>query len=278
MRGLGWLIGRGCVIVLGLALVALSVACVSDEGPRMRAQGSSTEAVRARGVLRVGVRQDLPRFAYLEPMTNRWDGFEVALARELAAALLGDPSKLELVRVTETQRVPYLRDDVVDVVVAQLTRETSADIAVSTPYLVAGVGLLVPRSRATVSLDELARAPVCAVKRSAALEALRARLPAATPLLVDASTDCLTALASGAAAAMAGELPLLVRFALEDPSTVILPSLLREQALVVGVAAGNADLLQAVNETLANLRGSSRWSALHQQYFDGLLAAVQPPS
>jgi polar amino acid transport system substrate-binding protein len=263
---------------LGVALLALSVACALTEAPRTPEAGAGTDAIRARGILRAGVRQDLPRFAYLEPMTNHWDGFEVALARELAAAILGDPAKLELVRVTETQRAPYLRDGAVDVVIAQLTRETSADIEVSTPYLVAGVGLLVPRSRASASIDELARATVCAVKRSPALEALNVAMPAATPLAVDASPDCLTALASGAAAAMAGELPLLVRFALEDPSTVILPSLLREQALVVGVSAGNADLLRAVNATLANLRASGRWSALHRRYFDGLLAAVQPPA
>lgn len=229
-------------------------------------------------MLRVGLRQDLPRFAYLEPMTNRWDGFEVALARELAAALLGSADQLELVRVTDTQRVPYLRDGSVDIVVAQLTRGTSAEIATSSPYFVSGIGVLVPRERSGASLQELTASPVCAVKRSAALDALRTAAPSADTVLVDAPTECLLALGAGRAGAMAGDLPSLVRLALEDPSTAILPTLLREQPLVVGIPLGQSDLLDAVNLALAALRQNGRWTALHRQYFEGLLPAAQPPT
>jgi polar amino acid transport system substrate-binding protein len=270
----GWLF-----LVLGAVLIASGpLACAISPPPRTTVQGASIEAIRERGVLRAGLRQDLPRFAYLEPMTNRWDGFEVAIARELAAAILGDPGKLELVRVTDTQRVPYLRDGSVDIVVAQLGRTTSSDIAVSRPYFVSGVGALVPRSGAGVTFDDVRAGPMCVVKRSTALDALRATVPTAGTLLVDTPTECLPALAAGSVAAAVADLPTLVRLALEAPPTAILPTLLEEQPLVVGVPTNQPDLLRSVDEALSAIRESGRWAALHRQYFEGLLPLSQPPA
>ena len=265
-------------LLLGVVLITILAAACAAPGPSSSAvKGTSIDAIRARGVLRAGLRQDLPRFAYLEPRTNRWDGFEVALARELAAALLGDPHKLELVRVTDTQRVPFLRDGSVDVVVAQLKRDTSSEIEVSDPYFVSGIGFLAARARSDTSVSELMAGPLCVAKRSWPLETLRIAAPSAGTLLVDASTECLPALAAGHASAMVADLPTLVRLALEDLRFGIHPALLREEPLVVGMPKDQPDLRRAVDTTLRVLQDSGRWTMLHRQYFDRLLPPTPPP-
>ncbi|MCS6801501.1 MAG: transporter substrate-binding domain-containing protein [Chloroflexota bacterium] len=269
---------RSALFAALIAALASGAICAPRLSLPVSEQGEAISAIRERGVLRVGLRQDLPRFAYLEPRTNRWHGFEVALAREIAAALLGDPAKLELVRVAAAQPLAPLQDGSADLVIAQLSRDLSREIAVSSPYFVSGIGYLVPRGRAAVPIEELSRTPVCAVARSGAAEALRARIPEARTVLVDTGTECLAALAGGSAGAMVGEIPLLVRLALEDPATAIGADLLEEHPLVVGAARHQPDLLRAVDELLAALRRSSRWTALHRYYFDGLLPPRQPPA
>jgi polar amino acid transport system substrate-binding protein len=258
-------------------LIWLLVGC-QGAGLPARSPGPASETLRQRGVLRVGVRQDVPQFAYLEPATNAWDGFEVALGREIAADLFGDPSRVELVRVTATQRLPFLRDGSADVVIAQLRPEAAAEVAVSGPYFRSGVGGLVPARSAATTFEEVGSGPFCVGKRTAALDTLRSVRPTATTLLVEALTDCLIALENGQASAAVADLPLLVGLARQAPATRILPTLLTSELFVIGVAPDQPELLAAVNATLARLKSSGRWAALYQQYFAGLLPPADPPA
>ena len=49
--------------------------------------GSALKAIRERGVLRVGSTGDYNPMSYLDPETNRYVGFDAALAEDLAAWL-----------------------------------------------------------------------------------------------------------------------------------------------------------------------------------------------
>lgn len=258
-------------------LAILTVGCQTARPPDASVRGSSVEAIKTRGLLKVGVRQDLIRFGYLEPMTNGWDGFEVAIARDMAAALLGDGGRIELVRVTATQRLPYLRDGTVDLVVAQLGPAPGGDIELSETYFVGGVGVLLRRDRPASSVDDLA-APICAVKRSRALDRLSARLPTAGTMLVDTPTECLLALEGGLVGAAVGEIPALVGLAVQSPAVVVAPFRLQDEPLGIGVPAGQTDLREAVNDTLRRIKSSGRWAALYRQYFGGILPDVAPPA
>ena len=54
------------------------------------ARQSALDAIRARGVLRVGTAGDYQPMSYLDPATKRYVGFDAALAEDLAAALSKD--------------------------------------------------------------------------------------------------------------------------------------------------------------------------------------------
>jgi len=57
------------------------------------ARADSLSAIRTRGMLNVGVKSDVLGFAYLNPKTEQYEGYEVDIARELAKRLLGDPRR-----------------------------------------------------------------------------------------------------------------------------------------------------------------------------------------
>ena len=54
------------------------------------ADAPEIKAIKNRGVLKVGVKVDVPNFGYRDPKTGKIDGFEIELARILAKEILGD--------------------------------------------------------------------------------------------------------------------------------------------------------------------------------------------
>ena len=98
--------GIAVAIVLALATVA--------------GAESSLETIRARGVLRVGVKSDAPPFGSLDAL-GRPVGFEIDLARLFARVLFDDDRRVELVPVTTATRFGVLQGGRVDLVAATIT-------------------------------------------------------------------------------------------------------------------------------------------------------------
>jgi len=56
-------------------------------------------AIEARGFIRVGVKDDQPGFGFKDPASGVWSGFDIEIAKLMAAAIFGgDVNKLGLSR------------------------------------------------------------------------------------------------------------------------------------------------------------------------------------
>lgn len=127
-------------------------------------ESPTLRAVRARGRLRCGVHPGLPGFAYPD---NRGvlRGFEADLCRAIAAAVLGRPDAVEFRQVTNSERVPALRDGRVDLVVRATAWTQVRDGADGVDFAAVayydGQGFLVRRSLNLQSATELTGARVC---------------------------------------------------------------------------------------------------------------------
>ena len=95
-----------------------------------------------RGVLRVGVKQDLPNFGYRDPKSNKYTGMEVEIAKKVAAELGVD---IEFTPVTAQTRGALLDNDQLDMVIATftITEERKELYNFTTPYYTDAVGFLV---------------------------------------------------------------------------------------------------------------------------------------
>ena len=97
------------------------------------ALGESTlVAVQARGVLRCGVNADLPGFGLYDAVRKRWSGFDVDFCKVIAAAVLGDPTKVEYIPVTTAEgnpneRMNAVRTKLIDVLIRNTTWTASRD-------------------------------------------------------------------------------------------------------------------------------------------------------
>jgi general L-amino acid transport system substrate-binding protein len=119
--------------VLAAVLALAAGACTRDEGGQQggqtgqQARASVLDQVKQRGILRCGVNQAVPGFGFLNPDTNEIEGFDIDFCKAIAAAVLGDPGRIELIPVTPEERFNALRARQFDVLVRNTTFTSSRD-------------------------------------------------------------------------------------------------------------------------------------------------------
>lgn len=105
------------------------------------------QAIKDRGVVRVGVKIDVPKFGYKDPQTGNIEGFEIDLAKALAKKVIGDESKIELKGVNAKTRAALVDNGELDFVVATVTvtEERKKGYNFSDIYYTDGIGFLVKK-------------------------------------------------------------------------------------------------------------------------------------
>ncbi|MBZ0123453.1 MAG: amino acid ABC transporter substrate-binding protein [Roseovarius sp.] len=140
----------GALGLAGLAAGAAAAATLDD--------------VKARGKLNCGVTTGLVGFA--APDANGvWGGFDVAVCRAVAAAVLGDATAVEFVPTTGKTRFTALASGEVDMLARNTTWTFSRDVDLKFEFVGTnyydGQGFMVPASLGVTSAKELDGATVC---------------------------------------------------------------------------------------------------------------------
>ncbi len=148
--------------ILGLA-VTTSFAMAATTGAKA-SPGSTLEQVRERGHLECGVNQGLPGFAEMDA-DGRWQGFDVAYCRAIAAAIFADPDAVNFVPLDARERFDVLIDGEIDVLLRNSTATMARDAGMPIDFPVItyfdGQGFLVRKDLGVSSARELNGATVC---------------------------------------------------------------------------------------------------------------------
>jgi general L-amino acid transport system substrate-binding protein len=128
------------------------------------AAATTLEDVQARGTLNCGVTTGLVGFA--APDANgEWRGFDVAVCRAVAAAVLGDATAVEFVPTTGKTRFTALASGEIDMLARNTTWTFSRDVDLKFTFVGVnyydGQGFMVPRALGVSSAKELDGATVC---------------------------------------------------------------------------------------------------------------------
>ena len=128
------------------------------------AAAATLDDVKANGVLKCGISTGLPGFAFTDESGN-WQGFDVAYCQALAAAILGDASKIEYTLTTTKNRFTTLSSGEVDILSRNTTWTFSRDVDLKFTFLGVnyydGQGFIVPRSLGVSSVKDLDGASIC---------------------------------------------------------------------------------------------------------------------
>ena len=125
---------------------------------------ADVQAVIDAGVLKVGVKTDVPNFSLLNTATNEYEGYEVDLAYEMAGAIFGctadearEQDLVEFTGVTAKTRGPLIENGELDMVIATFTinEERKELYNFTTPYYVDAVGLMVLNDSGINSINDL---------------------------------------------------------------------------------------------------------------------------
>jgi general L-amino acid transport system substrate-binding protein len=148
------------VVLVTVAVVAVAL------GSAVSAAGAGTlDDVRGRGRLICGVSDGLPGFSAADESGN-WTGFDADFCRAVAAAALGDASRVDFVPLSASARFDALRGGEVDLLSRNSTWTMSRDLAGLEFAGIAyhdGQGFMVNAVDGMTSALELAGARICVV-------------------------------------------------------------------------------------------------------------------
>jgi general L-amino acid transport system substrate-binding protein len=140
----------GALTVAGLAAGAAAAGTLED--------------VVARGKLNCGVSTGVPGFAAPDANGN-WDGFDVAVCRAVAVAVLGDGEAVEFVPTTGKTRFTALASGEIDMLARNTTWTFSRDVDLKFEFVGVnyydGQGFMVPKELGVTSAKDLDGATIC---------------------------------------------------------------------------------------------------------------------
>lgn len=242
--------------------------------------GTTMAAIVDSGRLRVGVDQNTYLFGFRDSFTGELEGFDVDIARQVAAALFGDQGRIQFVTLTSNQRIPALQLGQVDIVVRTMTItcERWRQVDFSTVYYRAGQRVLVNRGSNYTGLESLAGRRVCSAAGSTSLQNLASSPHKPVPVAVPNWTDCLVMLQQGQVEAFSTDDTILVGMAAQDPYTEVVGPRFTDEPYGIAVAKGREDLVRFVNAVLEQIRSDGTWTRLYNKWLTELGAAPLPPA
>jgi general L-amino acid transport system substrate-binding protein len=126
--------------------------------------GATLDAVKARNSLKCGVSTGLAGFSIADSQ-GQWQGLDADGCKALAAAVLGDASKVQFVPLSAQQRFTALQSGEVDVLIRNttwtLTRDASLGFHFAGVLFYDGQGFMVPKDLGVKSAKELDGAEIC---------------------------------------------------------------------------------------------------------------------
>lgn len=149
--------------VAGLGLAGCSGGD-SGSGSASGDSASKLQTIKDRGVLNCGVKADVLGYGYLNTETNEYEGLEIDLCYQIAAAVLEttyeeakEQGLCEFTTVTPSTRGTLIDSGQLDIVAATytITPEREEDWDFSTPYRTDSVGIMVKSVNGWTSMEDL---------------------------------------------------------------------------------------------------------------------------
>jgi putative glutamine transport system substrate-binding protein len=149
--------GKKLVLAALILAVVTGAVFAGGSGDKGSTASGPIGKIQAAGVLKVGVKSDVPGFGLLNPETGKYEGLEIELCKLIAKEIFGDPERVAFTPVTAKTRGPLLDNGDIDFVIATftVTEERKLTYNFSTIYYTDGVGLLTKTAAGYKGLKDL---------------------------------------------------------------------------------------------------------------------------
>ncbi len=266
------------MLMLIAALTLVLAACGGDDKKESDSDSSSDgektatsalETVKANDKIVWGVKNDTKLFGLKNPSTGEVEGFDIDIAKEITAIILGDPSKVEFKEVTSKTRIPMLNNGEIDAIVATMTitEERRQEVDFSDVYFEAGQSLLVKKGSPIKSVEDLdASTKVLAVKGSTSAINIREKAPEAQVLEFENYAEAFTALKAGQGDTLTTDNSILFGMASDDSNYEVLDGTFTDEPYGIAMKKGSDDFVKAVNDALAELKANGKYDEIYEKW------------
>lgn len=249
------------MILAGTMLLALS-------GSAFAAKKTEVDKIKKAGVLKVGCKEDVPGYGYLNPATNVHEGLEIEIAKAVSKKILGKES-VKFTGVTAKTRGPLVDTGEIDMIAATFTvtdeRRKLWDF--STIYMQDPVAIMVKKNTAA-SFKDL-EGKTIGVAQAATSKKILTAAAAEAGIKVNFAEyatypEIKAALDSGRVQAFSVDSSILAGYM--EESVTLLPEKYSPQDYGIAVKKGNKTLLALINETIAEMEKSGEMAALKAKF------------
>lgn len=228
-------------------------------------EGSPTfDRIKGAGVVKVGVKEDQPGLGFLDPTTGKRTGFDVDVARWIAASLGYDEDKIEFTAIPSANREQAIVNGDIDYYVGtySITDKRKDQISFAGPYFITGQGLLVAADNDTITGKDALTADdvVCSATGSTSIQRIKDETPAQTKEY-DTYSTCVEELKNGQVDAVTTDEAILIGYAAQAPDELkVVGDVFSEERYGVGIAKGDTALQEFINTMFTD--GGETWQAI----------------
>jgi len=244
------------IVWIALLLLA-ALGCVVADAMGQTPDTSAVAAAKKRGRLIVGVKYDFPPFGYVNEQ-KQVVGFEIDMAREFAASLLGNRDAVELVEVSGPNRIPFLVTGKVDLIIAELTitPERAKTVAFSEPYYTGGYTIMVAKDTGDISTMASLAGKRVGVTRGSTADTIVAKLspPPQDVLKLEHISELFSAIQAKRVDAVVQDIALLQPFVSKNPGYKLVGGLYNEEGWGIGIRKDDAETVAWVNDALKRMK------------------------
>ena len=241
--------------------------------------GTRMAEIQKRGRLILGTSQDTLLFSSRNPLTGQIEGFDVDMGRQIAAAIFGDPDRIQIKVIGYDKRVSSAMDGSVDIVADTMTANCArwADVNFSTIYYEAGQRVLVSVDSTARSLADLSGKKVCSVAGSTSYDNIARAASKPVPVARPAFGDCLVAFQRNQVDAISTDDTILAGMAAQDPYAKVIGGKFTKEPYGIAMSAEHPELTRFVNAVLARNRANGTWKATYDKWLGDFGPAPEPP-
>ncbi|HCS60581.1 MAG TPA: ABC transporter substrate-binding protein [Microbacterium sp.] len=230
-------------------------------------EGSPTyDAMVERGGPVIGVKEDQPNLGYLDVTTGERSGFDIEIARWVAASLGFSEEDITYEPIASANREQALVNGDIDYYVGtySITDSRKEQIDFAGPYFVTGQGFLVASDSEMTEVSDVSDfngMTVCSATGSTPIQNIKDNYPDIKTEEYDVYSACVEDLLNGKVDAVTTDAAILIGYAAQNPDELkVLDGLFTEERYGVGIPKGDSALLDHINTLFTD--GGDTWQAI----------------
>lgn len=238
---------------------------------------------KKRGYLRVGAKEDQPYLGEKDPATGLYSGFDIEIAKMMAASLGFEPKTIRFRTIASANRETALQNGQIDYYVGTYTINEMRKklVGFAGPYFMAGQSLLVRTDEHDINgPQDLAGRTVCSAAGSTPYQRIAADYPKAILVAYDTYSICVDNLLTYQVDAVTTDDAILLGFAAKAPKELkVVGKPFSEEPYGIGVPRSDNALRFALNDALEANEKNGNWKKAFEATLglSGVPAPTPPP-